>query len=221
VSKPRVNLTRIARIIPDTRPFRGPARAVRIYSRYIRHGVFAPNSQHRAWVTPAKRGRGNQRQATGEGQEPTPAERRAAMTGRSRRRTARSSGGLQSARPHRRTPRDQCQGASAWPAARKLPLPGKRQAAVNAFRTAGRTPEQRSAGLGCPAGPARRGRHFPGAGGGGERSGDRDPAAPRFCPVHGLRAPKRAHHAAATLMHGKYIFEYAPRRSCQVMKKLK
>jgi hypothetical protein len=55
VPKPRVNLTRF-------------------------HGVFAPNSQHRALVTPAKRGRGNKRQATDEGQEPTPAERRAAMT---------------------------------------------------------------------------------------------------------------------------------------------
>ncbi len=53
--KPRVNLTRF-------------------------HGVFAPNSQYRALVTPAKRGRGNKRQATDEGQEPTPAERRAAMT---------------------------------------------------------------------------------------------------------------------------------------------
>ena len=55
VPKPRVNLTRF-------------------------HGVFAPNSQHRALVTPAKRGRGNKRRATDDGQEPTPAERRAAMT---------------------------------------------------------------------------------------------------------------------------------------------
>ena len=38
VPKPRVNLTRF-------------------------HGVFAPNSQYRAVVTPAKRGRGNKRQA--------------------------------------------------------------------------------------------------------------------------------------------------------------
>jgi len=30
--------------------------------------VFAPNSQHRALVTPAKRGRGNKRQATDDGQ---------------------------------------------------------------------------------------------------------------------------------------------------------
>jgi len=35
------------------------------------HGVFAPNSQHRARVTPAKRGRGHKRRATDEGQEPT------------------------------------------------------------------------------------------------------------------------------------------------------
>ncbi len=33
VPKPRVNLTRFARIIPDTRPLRGPAKAVQIYSR--------------------------------------------------------------------------------------------------------------------------------------------------------------------------------------------
>ena len=38
--KPRVNLTRY-------------------------HGVFAPNSQHRAWVTPARRGRGNKAKASG------------------------------------------------------------------------------------------------------------------------------------------------------------
>jgi hypothetical protein len=33
VPKPRVNLTRFARIIPDTRPLRGPTKAVQIYSR--------------------------------------------------------------------------------------------------------------------------------------------------------------------------------------------
>ena len=44
------------------------------------HGVFAPNSKHRARVTPAKRGRGGQHPTTGDPQEPTPAERRAAMT---------------------------------------------------------------------------------------------------------------------------------------------
>ncbi len=33
VPKPRVNLTRFARIIPDTRPLRGPAKAVQIHSR--------------------------------------------------------------------------------------------------------------------------------------------------------------------------------------------
>ena len=42
--------------------------------------VFAPNSKHRARVTPAKRGRGAQHPTTGYPQEPTPAERRAAMT---------------------------------------------------------------------------------------------------------------------------------------------
>ncbi|MEJ2419601.1 MAG: transposase [Exilibacterium sp.] len=42
------------------------------------HGVFAPNSQHRAWVTPAKRGRSNQARVTDE--PPTPTERRASMT---------------------------------------------------------------------------------------------------------------------------------------------
>jgi len=42
------------------------------------HGVFAPNSKHRALVTPAKRGKGNKAKASGE--PPTPAERRASMT---------------------------------------------------------------------------------------------------------------------------------------------
>ena len=55
VPKPRFNLTRF-------------------------HGVFAPNSKHRARVTPAKRGRGGQHPTTGDWEEPTPAERRAAMT---------------------------------------------------------------------------------------------------------------------------------------------
>jgi len=32
VPKPRTNLTRFARIIPDTRPLRGPAKAVQIHS---------------------------------------------------------------------------------------------------------------------------------------------------------------------------------------------
>ena len=44
------------------------------------HGVFAPNSEYRAQVTPAKRGRGGQRAATTDLDEPTPAERRAALT---------------------------------------------------------------------------------------------------------------------------------------------
>jgi hypothetical protein len=44
------------------------------------HGVFAPNSNHRAQVTPAGRGKGNQGNATGVGQVKTPAERRASMT---------------------------------------------------------------------------------------------------------------------------------------------
>lgn len=55
VPKPRVNLTRF-------------------------HGVFAPNSKHRARVTPAQRGRGGQPDTTADPEEPTPAERRAAMT---------------------------------------------------------------------------------------------------------------------------------------------
>jgi len=42
--------------------------------------VFAPNSKYRARVTPAKRGRGGQRTTTEDLDEPTPAERRAAMT---------------------------------------------------------------------------------------------------------------------------------------------
>ena len=53
VPRPRVNLTRF-------------------------HGVFAPNSKHRALVTPAKRGKGNKVRVPDE--PPTPAERRASMT---------------------------------------------------------------------------------------------------------------------------------------------
>ena len=55
VPKPRVNLTRF-------------------------HGVFAPNSKHRALVTPAKRGKGNKPEQVGEGEEKAPFERRAAMS---------------------------------------------------------------------------------------------------------------------------------------------
>lgn len=53
VPRPRVNLTRL-------------------------HGVFAPNSWHRALVTPAKRCRGNTARVADE--RPTPAERRASIT---------------------------------------------------------------------------------------------------------------------------------------------
>ena len=53
--KPRVNLTRF-------------------------HGVFAPNSKHRAQVTPGKRGKGAKPEVSDEEQEKTPGERRAAMT---------------------------------------------------------------------------------------------------------------------------------------------
>lgn len=56
VPKPRVNLTRF-------------------------HGVFAPNSKHRARITPAGRGKGSKRkQAATDQEERTPAERHAAMT---------------------------------------------------------------------------------------------------------------------------------------------
>jgi hypothetical protein len=55
VPKPRVNLTRF-------------------------QGVFAPNSQHRALVTPAGRGKGNKLKAPDEAQAQTPSEHRAAMT---------------------------------------------------------------------------------------------------------------------------------------------
>jgi len=56
VPKPRVNLTRF-------------------------HGVFAPNSKHRALVTKAKRGQGGQAKKTNDPDEPpTPAERRASMS---------------------------------------------------------------------------------------------------------------------------------------------
>ena len=54
IPKPRVNLTRF-------------------------HGIFAPNSKHRAWVTPARRGRGARKVAT-DSDEKTPAQRHVAMT---------------------------------------------------------------------------------------------------------------------------------------------
>jgi hypothetical protein len=41
--------------------------------------VFAPNSQYRARVTPARRGKGNKAKAADEGQGQTPAEQRVAM----------------------------------------------------------------------------------------------------------------------------------------------
>jgi hypothetical protein len=55
VPKPRFNLTRF-------------------------HGVFAPNSAHRARVTPAKRGKGNKARTADAPEDATPAERRAAMS---------------------------------------------------------------------------------------------------------------------------------------------
>jgi hypothetical protein len=55
VPRPRVNLTRF-------------------------HGVFAPNSKHRAVVTPAKRGKGNKPKAADGQEEQTPVQRHAAMT---------------------------------------------------------------------------------------------------------------------------------------------
>ncbi len=54
VPSPRVNLTRF-------------------------HGVFAPNSKHPVWVTPARRGRGARKVAT-DSDEKTSAERHVAMT---------------------------------------------------------------------------------------------------------------------------------------------
>ena len=53
--KPRVNLTRF-------------------------HGVFAPNSNHRALIIQAKRGRGRDASPDKQGEEKTPFERRVAMT---------------------------------------------------------------------------------------------------------------------------------------------
>ena len=53
--KPRVNLTRF-------------------------HGVFAPHSKYRAWVTPARRGKGRKIQTPEETPDQTPAERRVSMT---------------------------------------------------------------------------------------------------------------------------------------------
>ena len=55
MAKPRVNLTRF-------------------------HGVFAPDSAHRAQVTPTKRGTGNKVRTADAPEESLPAERRSAMT---------------------------------------------------------------------------------------------------------------------------------------------
>ena len=44
------------------------------------HGVFAPNSKHRALVTPARRGKGNMRQESSKTDDCVPASRHAAMT---------------------------------------------------------------------------------------------------------------------------------------------
>lgn len=55
VPRPRVNLTRC-------------------------HGVFAPNSNHRVTITPAKRGKGAHRTPNTETTDRTPMEQRAAMT---------------------------------------------------------------------------------------------------------------------------------------------
>mgnify|MGYP001547765154 CR=1 FL=1 len=44
------------------------------------HGFFAPNNKYRARVTPAKRGKGGRHAKPADTEEPTPAERRAAMT---------------------------------------------------------------------------------------------------------------------------------------------
>ena len=45
------------------------------------HGVFAPHSKYRAWVTPARRGQGRKTQTPEETPDQTPAEQRASMTG--------------------------------------------------------------------------------------------------------------------------------------------
>jgi len=55
VPKPRINLTRF-------------------------HGVFAPNSQYRTLVTPAKRGRGKRAKVPNEAQDQTPAEKQTSIT---------------------------------------------------------------------------------------------------------------------------------------------
>ena len=66
--------------IPDANPARtAPVPEPRVNLRRF-HGVFAPNHKHRAGVTPAKRGKGAKPKAADEGQERTPAERRASMS---------------------------------------------------------------------------------------------------------------------------------------------
>jgi hypothetical protein len=43
------------------------------------HGVFASNSPHRAWITPARRGRGAKLTKPTQTEDRTPAEQRSAM----------------------------------------------------------------------------------------------------------------------------------------------
>jgi hypothetical protein len=90
VPKPRVNLTRF-------------------------HGGFAPNSKYRARVTPAQRGSGGQPDTTADPEEPTPAERRAAMSLK-RNASSGSSGSIS-------TPRIKSGASSARPAAGRCGSP--------------------------------------------------------------------------------------------------
>ena len=69
VFEPLDFLARLAALVPPPR--------INL-TRY--YGVFAPNSQHRALVTPSRRGKGNKRHHANEADDHAPIERRAAMS---------------------------------------------------------------------------------------------------------------------------------------------
>ncbi len=76
-------ISRLVSLIPKPRQGE-PWNASRGYPGVVNltriHGVFAPNSKHRALVTPAKRGRGKKVKTPDEAQNQTPAEKQASMT---------------------------------------------------------------------------------------------------------------------------------------------
>ncbi|NDY95499.1 hypothetical protein G3I74_07160 [Wenzhouxiangella sp. C33] len=69
-------IARLAALVPPPRlnPGSSPGQ---VLTRF--HGVFAPNSPHRARITPARRGRGTKPTKSAQTEDRTPAEQRSAM----------------------------------------------------------------------------------------------------------------------------------------------